>query len=79
MGEEAHKVTTLEEVWKELRTKEHLSASGVMGHFADIISALRGDKHKSLCGCGGKCRYYDGAIGYEAMVCKSCGQHYPVL
>jgi len=26
--------------------------------------------------CGGETKFYDGAMGYEAMVCKKCGHHY---
>jgi len=29
--------------------------------------------------CGGDIKYYDGALGYEAMVCKKCGHHYAEL
>ena len=28
------------------------------------------------CECGGSLKYYDGAIGYEAMVCQRCGEHW---
>lgn len=28
--------------------------------------------------CNGTVRYYDGAMGYEAMVCQTCGAHYTV-
>ena len=27
----------------------------------------------------GKVKYYDGALGYEAMVCQKCGHHYAEL
>ena len=28
------------------------------------------------CECGGKLRFYDGCLGYEAMVCLECGDYY---
>ena len=28
------------------------------------------------CVCGGNLKYYDGALGYEAMVCQKCGEHW---
>lgn len=28
---------------------------------------------KNKCLCGGKLKYYDGALGYEAMKCLKCG------
>lgn len=30
------------------------------------------------CECGGKLKYYDGAVGYEAMVCIECQEHWPI-
>jgi len=29
-----------------------------------------------LKGCNGTLHYYDGALGYEALVCDKCGAHY---
>jgi len=29
-----------------------------------------------LKGCDGTLKHYDGALGYEAMVCNECGAHY---
>ena len=29
--------------------------------------------------CGGKMKYYDGALGYEAMKCGKCGHEYGEL
>ena len=31
------------------------------------------------CECGGNLKYYDGALGYEAMVCQKCGEHWDDL
>lgn len=74
-----NEVVILEGLWKELRTKDHGTAPEVMGHLSIIIGEKRGDPGKSSCGCGGKVGHYDGAIGYEAMVCKACGQHYTLI
>lgn len=30
------------------------------------------------CLCSGETHYYDGALGYEAMVCQTCHEHYMV-
>ena len=30
----------------------------------------------NTCECGGQLKYYDGALGYEAMVCQKCGEHW---
>jgi len=74
-----NEVAILEGLWKELRTQDHSTAPEVMGHLSIIIGEKRGDPDKSLCGCGGEVGFYDGALGYEAMVCKKCGQHYTVI
>ena len=34
------------------------------------------DNTCQLKGCNGKLKHYDGALGYEAMVCQQCGAHY---
>lgn len=26
--------------------------------------------------CQGRLKYYDGALGYEAMICDNCNAHY---
>jgi len=35
---------------------------------------------KFTCSCGNtdpqKAKYYDGSLGYEAIVCKCCGRYY---
>lgn len=31
---------------------------------------------ENKCVCGGETHHYDGALGYEAMVCQTCGLHY---
>jgi len=49
-----------------------------MGEIAKFIAEKRGDT-KPLCGCGGILHHYDGLLGYEAMVCEACNQHFPVL
>lgn len=30
-------------------------------------------EEKNKCLCGGELVYYDGCLGYEAMVCQKCG------
>lgn len=29
-----------------------------------------------VCECGGVTKYYDGLLGYEALVCQRCGEHW---
>ena len=35
-----------------------------------------GNRKCDLKHCTGTLRFYDGAMGYEAMVCSMCGSHY---
>lgn len=42
----------------------------------DHLPASNSSTQDDRCECGGKIRYYDGALGYEAMVCQSCGEHW---
>lgn len=74
-----NEVAFLEDIWKALRTEDYATASQVMEHLCSIINEKRGDSVVSSCGCSGNVGYYDGALGYEAMVCKSCGQHFHLL
>lgn len=70
---------SLADLWMRLRSAEHDSKpTDVMGEIAKFIAEKRGDT-KPLCGCGGPLKHYDGMLGYEAMVCKSCDQHFPIL
>lgn len=34
------------------------------------------EKQCMLKGCSGELHHYDGALGYEALVCNQCGAHY---
>ena len=56
------------------------------GRYDDLVTAhtnlllkreeVTQNKVCQLKGCNGKLEYYDGALGYEALVCNKCGAHY---
>lgn len=68
----------LNSLWRRLRAEDPGTLEGVMAEIALFIGEKRGDL-TSLCGCGGSLHHYDGMLGYEAMVCADCEQHFPVL
>lgn len=37
---------------------------------------MENKKQENVCECGGEVKYYDGCLGYEAMVCQKCSKHY---
>ena len=37
---------------------------------------IKNSKKENTCPCGGKLKFYDGALGYEAFVCQKCGEHW---
>lgn len=33
-------------------------------------------RQETACECKGKLKYYTGALGYDALVCQTCGEHW---
>ena len=68
----------LQSLWNRIRAVDMTSASTLISEIAFFIGEKRGDV-TSLCGCGGLLEDYKNLVGYEASVCKDCGQRFPVL
>ena len=46
------------------------------GDIAVVGGSFMTTQNCDLKGCSGVLKYYNGALGYEAMVCERCGAHY---